>query len=1484
MIDLPALRDLLVAKGSPLVLAADDDTLPEQVRSFLAGAPGTRLTLDPAAGGIHLDGDTLTVAGTCADTWPVEGLSGVTVTLGAATLAVTNADQTSTVAATATGTVPLGGAPVAVTLASTVLAQQSGWTVTLAGNTPGLRATDLLAFGQGGVSIGPPVPAGLDVLDSAVTVAPAGFVVTFFPHTGFDPWIAVALSVPGARWQILDGVLDVDGLDVNMFLSPGGYSLALTGHLKVDGIGVDVGVGLSDDPQWTAFVRPSDGTTFPGLAALAGWLIGGGSGAEATSSFQSVGFDTSAFDLAIASVRFGFDWQRRTLDYLDVVSLLSIRALELDVAVRLPDLSITGTLHDAAPVNVAAVLGSFGLPTAGVPAALTLSEADFSAQPTLGLYSIDLTLDEVWTIGPLDVARLTLAIARDPVAGFTGSVDGVITVGPSVQLVLGAAYQDAATGWAFTGGTVGATGLAVGDLVAMLADKFGITAVPQALRSLSLTDVTISYQTGTGAFSFTCEGDFTVLDTAVTLAIDITLTPKADGGYTSDFSGRLTVGALVFGIVFELSGEQGDIFVATYHHTGDATATSLHDLVAGISPAAAQLVPQELSIGLSDVKFLYSKPIDATDATFALGLDLSARIGLSQLPLIGDQLPADAALAVENLQLLYSSGPVDPGTVKVANRLFGDGVMALPSDGLNAGVAVTTELRLGDDRQTLRLGVPSTQPSPTQPPPTQPSPAQRAQARPAPGRSAEPAPAAVAEAGSSPGISKWFTVQRTVGPLSINRVGILLQGNALLLGLDAGLTLGPLGISLDGLAVGSTLTAFHPVFDLAGLGLDYTTGPLHISGALRRVPEADLPSGTTLQFDGSALVQAETFGLAAIGSWAQLTDGQPSLFVFAQYDEPLGGPPAFFVTGLMAGFGYNRSLALPAQDEVGAFPLLLLNQPGGGNPPSAETVLAVLEGRSPAPGGGKARQWIAPRPGSDWLAVGVVFTSFELVRSRALLVAEFGDELTFALLGTSTLQLPMPEESTQPYAYVELDLEAVLKPAEGFFGLTALLAPTSFVLDRACHLTGGFAMYTWFGDNPNAGQFVVTLGGYHPAFVPPPYYPAVPRLGFNWAVSDTVSIAGSAYLALTPSCAMAGAALDVEFHDGDLRAWFTASADVLISWRPFFFTADIAVGIGVSYRLNLLFCYKTISLSLGARLEMWGPPTGGRVHIDLWIVSFTVGFGAGQPSAADKPLGWSEFRSLLPDTGAVTITATGGVAATVDSPHSTSGKAWRVRARGFGFTTQSAVPASQLRYGDTKVTASADGTHNHDGAPINVRPMNLADVAGVHRLTVRQGGADGPVAPLAGWTLTPRAATLPESLWAAPPKPFTQIPARPSAEVLTGQLVGYDVTAQEPAVGPTRGVFPIEELAQTQLPPGVLPLRDPPVPDPGYAPVADATTVGLLAGIAAAAPRRTALRDALADAGAYKGGAGTLSRLAADAQHLFTDPPMREGQDDHASR
>ena len=74
------------------------------------------------------------------------------------------------------------------------------------------------------------------------------------------------------------------------------------------------------------------------------------------------------------------------------------------------------------------------------------------------------------------------------------------------------------------------------------------------------------------------------------------------------------------------------------------------------------------------------------------------------------------------------------------------------------------------------------------------------------------------------------------------------------------------------------------------------------------------------------------YGLTAFGGYGQFTgpDGgkYTALFVIAGITAPIGGPPAFFATGLGGGAGVNRQLVLPANlDDFPSYPLVAAIDP-----------------------------------------------------------------------------------------------------------------------------------------------------------------------------------------------------------------------------------------------------------------------------------------------------------------------------------------------------------------------------------------------------------------------------------------------------------------------------------------------------------------------------------------------------------------------------
>ena len=737
----------------------------------------------------------------------------------------------------------------------------------------------------------------------------------------------------------------------------------------------------------------------------------------------------------------------------------------------------------------------------------------------------------------------------------------------------------------------------------------------------------------------------------------------------------------------------------------------------------------------------------------------------------------------------------------------------------------------------------------------------------------------------------WFPVNRKFGPIECEKVGLgWNQANLLLdIVLDGGIALSGLSAELIELSVGIPLNDPTSIakyeLGLKGLDISYIGGGVEIQGGLIKSG-----SGDAVEYDGLASIKVGDFGIGAIASYASLPGGGTSLFVFAFLDAPLGGVAAFFVTGLAAGFGYNRSLIPPAFDKVADFPLVKgMQDPAAlgltpGQKPNLSSVLDTLKDSVP------------PKRGEYWLAVGVMFTSFELIKSNVLLTVEFGNEFEILILGTSILKLPQ-EEAKVTMAYAELEIEVLVEPSVGLVEATAVLSLNSYVLDRDCHLTGGFAFFIWFGPNEHAGDFVLTIGGYHPAFKKPEWYPDIPRLGFNWKVSDEIEITGGAYFALTPSCVMAGGSLNLLYSAGSLKAWFAAYADMLISWKPFFYDVAIGVTIGVSVNIDILFIKGTIKLEVGAEVELWGPPTGGKAHVYLWVVSFTIGFGSDK-SSINTLTDWDGFKQLLPggDKGSsrsgggnshfverrilAAVQGTGAGSGNTGDPvvcqisyasgvtntltNSAKETVWVVNPAEFSFNISTTTPVTDATLNNRRVDLDKG-----PGYFVGARPMGVSDLQTPLTITI-SGDKD------ADWAHTVQKGDVPEAMWGRPLPPGSTPPA--SATLLPGRVTG--LTNVEPQAHTPEGPPPIDmETAFTDVPvtqyPEQLPFAHNPILQ-GAVPTQGADSFSDLKKIMSGTviAEREALFAAFGLLGVFAGTDGSLDTMADDPYYAYCDAPM----------
>lgn len=474
---------------------------------------------------------------------------------------------------------------------------------------------------------------------------------------------------------------------------------------------------------------------------------------------------------------------------------------------------------------------------------------------------------------------------------------------------------------------------------------------------------------------------------------------------------------------------------------------------------------------------------------------------------------------------------------------------------------------------------------------------------------------------------KWINLKgKKIGPLTLHSLGYQLKDKQASLLIKADLSLGPLSLSMLGMGLKVNIkTLLSKNWDDAfsflfyGLGLSFTKGDLSIAGFFEKNPSQDA-------YIGGILVKTKAFAITGVGAYGHV-NGHKSLFGFLFLEKSLGGPPSFQVEGLALTFGYNRKIILPSVSQVDKFPL----------------VSYALSGEAPDLKGGsknpltifseKMGQYIPPKEHNYFFGIGVKFQTYKLVNSFALLTISAGEDLVIALTGLSKLALPPGLNS--PRVYVEIELAAMYNVEEGVLEINAQVAPGSYVLSQNAHLTGGFAFYAWFKGNgdgvstPIAGDFVITLGGYHPDFIKPSYYPAVPRLGLNWQVCSELSITGSLYAALTARAIMAGGAMHIVWKSGSLEADCKLGANFLISWKPFHYDAAIYVSLKAGLHVDIFGVHKFVSLDIGANLHIWGPSFSGHAHLHVSIcdIGFSYSIDFGTPNSPPPKLNWQAFES-----------------------------------------------------------------------------------------------------------------------------------------------------------------------------------------------------------------------------------------------------------------
>ena len=561
-------------------------------------------------------------------------------------------------------------------------------------------------------------------------------------------------------------------------------------------------------------------------------------------------------------------------------------------------------------------------------------------------------------------------------------------------------------------------------------------------------------------------------------------------------------------------------------------------------------------------------------------------------------------------------------------------------------------------------------------------------------------------------------LNKKLGPVTVSAIGLNfdMAKQELKILVDGSVLVGPLEMSISGFGLafsfeGKSLRDFASItarIELAGLGLAFSKPPLTIGGYLEHTDNE-----TEEKFEGGATLGFDPWLFQAAGYYSHQKKGSQfdSLVAYARLSGPIATIGYAEIRDVSGGFGYNASLRYPTMTDIMTFPFIA-DPPNNPN----EAIKAML-----GPG------WMTNKEDSNWIAAGLTVLAFQVLTVRAVIVVEWDKSVKLGVFGLATAEFPKQLE--RKFAKIQLGVAATIDFDAGILKIDGQLTPASFVLDQSCHLTGGFAMYSWFGsaNGNDQGDWVFTIGGYHVLFQSPSRYPNPPRLGISWSYDDNISITGQAYLAITPKSCMGGGRLHVTLTLGALYAYFDAYADFLINYQPFHYIADGGVSVGVKYTLDLWLVSIPISIELGADLHLEGNPMCGRVRVNFYVFAFSVDFGL-QPSKPD-PVSGDDFwlmvmRSsgggqpdLIPqllqnedsgadhtdeDPKAHIIACTEGLISEGKGA-SKPGDKWTVRGAIFAFTVSYKFPLKKA----TVTTIGPDNKPESVPVPIDGKKMNM---------------------------------------------------------------------------------------------------------------------------------------------------------------------------------
>jgi hypothetical protein len=365
-----------------------------------------------------------------------------------------------------------------------------------------------------------------------------------------------------------------------------------------------------------------------------------------------------------------------------------------------------------------------------------------------------------------------------------------------------------------------------------------------------------------------------------------------------------------------------------------------------------------------------------------------------------------------------------------------------------------------------------------------------------------------------------------------------------------------------------------------------------------------------------------------MGFWLDLPEKRWGFYiygmgVFRVTKVPLD--PVFtqtYLTGIAIGVGINYLMTIPDINDIEEFPLIkaLFGTDVTKKPESPEKAIKSMEG------------YIKPKSGNHWIAFGLEISTLETIRGFVLVIGIIGSmdvDVTWEAYLLAVLVVTDPKSKVYK-------IEVVFKLIVTSYGLKIefLITKSSFLLDKKLTLSG--SGYIWiFWDGEHKGEVIITIGGYHPDYKKPKYYPSPKAVSLFYERDFgpvNFRLRGAFYFAIANKVVMFGISLSASAEVKIIwvwKLWANLAVDVLIFWSPFSLKASAGLEVGISAVVKIWFVKVRIEVCLSLLVRFWRPEDsdwGGIFTFKVLAWRVKVRFGAPEEETI-KPTPWNDFVS-----------------------------------------------------------------------------------------------------------------------------------------------------------------------------------------------------------------------------------------------------------------